>query len=348
MSARHSQKGSPKQTPSRPPSAPDLDFETELHAQGFRHIAGLDEVGRGSLAGPAAAGAVILPQDPHPDLFEVVRDSKRLSAAQREEAYSVIARFAAAYAVGWSSPAEIDRVGIAPSVRRAMRRALAKLSPRPDHLLIDAVVLKGENLPQKSIIRGDSKSLSIAAASIVAKVERDRFMESLAEKRPEYGFDSHKGYGTERHVKAITERGPCRAHRMSFAPVKREAHRIEPVPSHLLGRWAESFAASELKDEGVKILDRNFRTRFGEVDLIAQQGETIRFIEVRARKSAQFGSPAESVTYAKSRRVIAASQAFLQRTGRDERDWQIDVASVELDSWSRPVAVEFIENAVEE
>ena len=340
----------PKHTPRRaqPPSAPDFDFENELRKQGFRHIAGLDEVGRGSLAGPAAAGAVILPQNPHPDLFDVVRDSKRLSAAQREKAYSVIARFAVSYAVGWSPPAEIDRVGIAPSVRRAMRRALARLSPRPDHLLIDAVVLKSENLPQKSIIRGDSKSLSIAAASIMAKVERDRFMESLAEKRPEYGFDSHKGYGTERHLKAIAERGPCRAHRMSFSPVKREARRVEAVPSHLLGRWAESFTATELEAEGAKILDRNFRTRLGEVDLIAQHGETIRFIEVRARKSANFGAPAESVTYAKSRRVIAASQAFLQRTGMDDRHWRIDVASVELDEWSRPVTVEFIENAVEE
>ena len=326
---------------------PDFELERELHRQGYEYVAGLDEVGRGCLAGPAAAGAVILPGNPSRELFALARDSKQLSAAQREEAYEVITKSALSYAVGWATPAEIDRIGIAPSVRRAMRRALRKLKPEADHLLIDAIPLPSSGLPQKSIIRGDSKSLSIAAASIVAKVERDRYMVSLAKRYPSYGFESHKGYGTRRHMDAIAEFGPCHAHRMSFAPVKREAYRIEPLSPGAIGRWAESFAATALEDRGMKILTRNFRTRFGEVDLIAADGETLCFVEVRARKPSRFGTPSETVTASKARRIIVASQEYLQRSGAGWRDWRIDFAAVELDKWSRPVSLEFIESAVE-
>lgn len=326
---------------------PDFELETELHRQGYEYVAGLDEVGRGCLAGPAAAGAVILPQNPGRELFTLTRDSKQLSAAQREEAYKAITRCALSYAVGWATPAEIDRIGIAGSVRRAMRRALAKLNPPATYLLIDAIPLPSSGLPQKSIIRGDSKSLSIAAASIVAKVERDRYMVSLAKRYQSYGFEAHKGYGTRRHLEAIVELGPCHAHRMSFAPVKRESHRIRPQSPGAIGRWAESFAAAALEERGMGIVGRNFRTRFGEVDLIAADGETLCFVEVRARKPSAFGVPSETVTASKSRRIIAASQEFLQQNGADWCDWRIDFAAVELDDWGRPASVEFIESAVE-
>lgn len=326
---------------------PDFYLETELHRQGYGYVAGLDEVGRGCLAGPAAAGAVILPRNPSQEVFALARDSKQLSAAQREEAYEAITASALSYAVGWSTPAEIDRTGIAAGVRRAMRRALEKLNPPATYLLIDAIPLPSSGLPQKSIIRGDSKSLSIAAASIVAKVERDRYMRSLAKRYRSYGFEAHKGYGTRRHMNAIAELGPCHAHRMSFAPVKREAHRIQPQGSGAIGRWAESFAAAALEDRGMKIVGRNFRTRFGEVDLIAADGGTLCFVEVRARKSSPFGTPTETVTASKARRIIAASQEFLQQDGARWQDWRIDVAAVELDHWSRPASVEFIESAIE-
>ena len=326
---------------------PDFDLERSLHRQGYEYVAGLDEVGRGCLAGPAAAGAVILPRNPGPELFALARDSKQLSAAQRETAYEVITKSALSYAVGWVTPAEIDRIGIAPSVRRAMRRALMKLKPAADYLLIDAIPLPSSGLPQKSIIRGDSKSLSIAAASIVAKVERDRYMVSLSERYPGYGFESHKGYGTRRHLDAIAEFGPCHAHRMSFAPVKRETRRVRTLSPGAIGRWAESFAATMLEEREMRIVGRNFRTRFGEVDLIAADGDTLCFVEVRARKSSAFGAPSETVTASKARRIIAASQEYLQKNGAGWRDWRIDVAAVELDEWSRPVSVEFIESAVE-
>ena len=325
---------------------PDFEFETELHRQGYGHVAGLDEVGRGCLAGPAAAGTGILPRNPSQEVFALARDSKQLSAAQREEAYEAITRSALSYAVGWVTPAEIDQIGIAAGVRRAMRRALAKLSPPATYLLIDAIPLPSSGLPQKSIIRGDSKSLSIAAASIVAKVERDRYMVSLARRYRSYGFEAHKGYGTRRHLDSIAELGPCHAHRMSFAPVKREAYRIQPQSPGTIGKWAESFAAAALEDRGMRIVGRNFRTRFGEVDLIATDGETLCFVEVRARKSSAFGAASETVTASKARRIIAASQEYLQQNAR-WRDWRIDVAAVELDQWSRPASVEFIESAVE-
>ncbi len=327
---------------------PDYELETHLHRQGFKYVAGLDEVGRGSLAGPVAAGAVILPHEPGEDVFRLVRDSKQISAARREEAYDVITESALSHAVGWTTPAEIDRIGIAPAVRRAMRRALAKLDPAATHLLIDAISLPSSGLPQKSIIRGDSKSLSIAAASIVAKVERDRLMSSLAERYSAYGFEFHKGYGTRRHLDAIAEIGPCHAHRMSFAPVKREAHRIARPSPRVSGQWAESFVATALEDRGVRIVGRNFRTRFGEVDLIAVDGDTLCFVEVRARRPSSFGAPSETVSASKSRRIIAASEQFLQQNSAGWSDWRIDVAAVELDDWGRPTAIEFIESAVEE
>ena len=330
------------------PQAPDLEFERQFHRQGYSLVAGLDEVGRGCLAGPVAAGAVILPQSPNPDLSDVVRDSKQLSARQREAARELIVKSALAYSVGWTTPAEIDRIGIAPSVRLAMRRALSKLRPAADSLLIDALSLRDLNLPQKSIIRGDSKSLSIASASIVAKVERDRIMSMLAEEHPDYGFESHKGYGTKRHMASIRRMGPCHEHRMSFSPMNRRKWHGVGVNRTEVGKVAESFTADAIEDRGMMVLSRNFGARFGEIDLVAKAGDTLVFVEVRARRSTAFVTPAETVQGAKSRRLILACQQFLQDTDIRWSDWRIDVASVALDEWGRPAAVEFIESAIEE
>ncbi|MCE2456640.1 MAG: ribonuclease HII [Dehalococcoidia bacterium] len=327
---------------------PDVEFEAQFHRQGYRHVAGLDEVGRGCLAGPVTAGAVILPLNPHPSLTDVVRNSKQLSARQREDAYEVIVESALAHSTGWTSPAEIDRIGIVPSTRLAMRRALSRLSPSADSLLIDALSLHSINLPQKSIIRGDSKSLSIAAASIVAKVERDTLMGRISEDYPDFGFESHKGYGTQRHLDAIRQFGPCAEHRMSFRPLNQAPQMGPALGTTQVGRAAESFAAEALEDRGMTVITRNFRTRFGEVDLVAMSGETLVFVEVRARRSRAFVTPAETVIGEKSRRLIVACQQFLQDTEVPWSDWRIDVASVELDQWERPASVEFIESAIEE
>ena len=327
--------------------APDFELETRLHRSGYVAVAGLDEVGRGTLAGPVAAGAVILPKKPRRKLFNLVRDSKQMSAPQRDEAYALITKAARSCAVGWADASEIDRYGIVPSVRLAMRRAIGRLADPPEHLLIDALALPSTNLPQSSIVRGDSKSLSIAAASVIAKVERDRLMIDLAESYPGYGFESHKGYATEQHREAIRELGPSPMHRMTFRPVAYAKDRLKRVHPSTSGEWAESFVVRDLIDRGLEIMSRNYRTRFGEVDLVARDETTLAFIEVRARRSRAFGSPAETISRAKAWRITAACHEYLQRHKLTNADWRIDVAEVQLDRWSRPVALNLIESAIE-
>ncbi len=202
---------------------PNLACEKRLWEAGYRFVAGLDEAGRGSWAGPVVAAAVILPPD-QPELgrfLSGVRDSKTLTAARREALLAVIVRHALAWGIGAAPPSEIDELGIVPATRRAMRLALEALSPPADHLLIDHLSLPDQPLPQMSLPRGDALVLSIAAASIVAKVSRDRMMVDLDTQFPGYGFAQHKGYGTPQHQAALASLGPCAVHRFSFAPLQR-------------------------------------------------------------------------------------------------------------------------------
>ena len=202
------------------PQQPSLQFESDLRDRGFSLIAGLDEVGRGTLAGPVVAAAVILPPDLPPEAKGLIRDSKQLSAMRRQEALSLIEKVAVGSGVGACDAGEIDSLGIANATRLAMARALDELDFAPDHLLIDALRLPEIQIPQKSIIKGDSISYSIAAASIVAKVTRDRLMADVFEADfPGYGFAAHKGYGTQEHIAAINALGPCPIHRRSFRPI---------------------------------------------------------------------------------------------------------------------------------
>ncbi|HIC93524.1 MAG TPA: ribonuclease HII [Anaerolineae bacterium] len=201
---------------------PSLAEEMALYAQGYRLIAGLDEAGRGAWAGPVVAAAVILPLA-RPQLAEEltgVRDSKRLAPAERERLCQVIEGTALSVGVGVVPPDMIDRMGILPATRLAMREAVARLSPAPDFLLVDFLRLPTLAIPQKSIAGGDALSLSIAAASIVAKVKRDRLMVELEARYPGYGFARHKGYGTREHRQALAHLGPSPVHRLSFAPMR--------------------------------------------------------------------------------------------------------------------------------
>ena len=202
---------------------PSLTEERKLWRAGFVRVAGLDEAGRGALAGPVVAGAVILPVNSKQEgLWAEVQDSKLLSPPRREELAARIQAQAAAWSLGEASAAEIDASGIAPATRLAMRRAVQALSPPPDHLLIDWVQLKSLNLPQQSFTKGDLRIVSIAAASILAKVHRDRLLCQLHENYPAYGFHSHKGYAVPSHLAAIERFGSCPAHRRSFAPIRRD------------------------------------------------------------------------------------------------------------------------------
>ena len=189
-------------------------YERTLWDQGLTRIAGLDEAGVGPLAGPVIAAAVFFPPG---FTIEGVNDSKKLSPARREELACLIKKNAAAWAVGQASPLEIDEINIFQASLLAMRRALAKLCPAPDHLLIDARRLEGIELPQTSIIRGDSVSFTIAAASIIAKTRRDELMRKLDDEYPDYGFRQHKGYPTRYHREALRRLGPTPAHRRSFS-----------------------------------------------------------------------------------------------------------------------------------
>ena len=201
---------------------PSLEHEERLWSTGLRHIAGVDEAGRGAWAGPVVAAAVILPPD-DPDLLQyltAVRDSKCLTAARREALLPVIQEVAVGLGVGAVPPAEIDDIGIVPATRKAMAQALAKLAPPADYLLLDYVSLPDVPLGQYSLPKGDAYVLSIAAASIVAKVSRDRMMVELEGKLPGYGFARHKGYGTAQHRAALAALGPSQVHRHSFAPLR--------------------------------------------------------------------------------------------------------------------------------
>ncbi len=186
-------------------------YEREYAA--YQHICGIDEVGRGPLAGPVVAGAVILPKNCG---ILYINDSKKLSEKKREELYDIIMEQAVAVGIGYSTPERIDEINILQATYEAMREAISKLAVVPDLLLNDAVTIPQVSTKQVPIIKGDAKSISIGAASIVAKVTRDRLMVQYDEVYPEYGFASNKGYGAQAHVEALKKYGPCPIHRKSF------------------------------------------------------------------------------------------------------------------------------------
>jgi ribonuclease HII len=198
---------------------PTFDQEHALQARGYRLVAGVDEVGRGALAGPVMAAAVILPLGADFPWLKLVRDSKQLSPRQRERVFDLVRSAGIPFGLGSVPHATIDRVGIVRATRMAMAEAVQALPSRPDFLLVDALSLPEVELPQKGIVRGDQLSFSIACASIVAKVSRDRQMTELDGVYPGYGLARHKGYGTRLHLQCLGRLGPCAIHRRSFAPV---------------------------------------------------------------------------------------------------------------------------------
>lgn len=211
-------------------SIPSLDYERAFWRDGYTCVAGLDEAGRGALAGPVIAAAVILPRAAgndsgdwtHHALFRTIAradDSKKLNEPSRERLFEPICALASAFAIGAASQLEIDQINILRASYLAMYRALDALPITPDALLLDALVLHNNSLPQQGIIHGDSLALSIAAASILAKVSRDRIMRELDALYPMYGFAQNKGYGTAAHLRALRKYGPCPVHRTTYAPV---------------------------------------------------------------------------------------------------------------------------------
>ncbi|AGC69044.1 ribonuclease HII [Thermoclostridium stercorarium subsp. stercorarium DSM 8532] len=188
------------------------EFEIHARKQGFVHIGGIDEAGRGPLAGPVVAGCVVLPEN---CFIEHLNDSKKLTPSMRDRLFDIIIEEAVDYGIGMVMPEEIDEINIYNATKKAMMQAVSNMKKTPDYLIIDAMELPLQ-ISQLSLKKGDSLSISVAAASIIAKVTRDRWMEEAHKLYPQYGFDRHKGYGTEEHMEAIRKYGLCPIHRKSF------------------------------------------------------------------------------------------------------------------------------------
>jgi uncharacterized protein (TIGR00252 family) len=270
--------------------------------------------------------------------------------------------------VGRAEAEEIDRHGIVAATRLAMGRAIAQLTPAPDFLLVDALRLPEAGVPYKAIIHGDAICLSIAAASIVAKVARDLLMAKLDAEYPGYNFAQHKGYPTRAHLERLERLGPSPVHRRCFAPVRRllEAHpelgewpgRALNLPAlsgaegskgrrETLGRLGEAAARAFLERHGYTIQATNYRCPWGEIDVVAWHKETLVFVEVRTRRGDALGSPEESVTPRKRRHLIAAAQHYLQEHAITA-PWRIDLVAVRADRGGAPRHISVVQNAVSE
>lgn len=199
---------------------PGRSIEAALYAEGYLRVAGLDEAGRGALAGPVVAAAVILPQTAGFDWLERVRDSKMLAEEEREDIFKLMQQSGIDIGIGVISSQVIDDINILNATRQAMKLALRQLNSPPDYVLTDAVYLRGLSIPQKGIIKGDRDVISIACASVAAKVTRDRIMAELDLNYPCYGFCRHKGYGTKEHLDCLRQYGASEIHRLTFAPVR--------------------------------------------------------------------------------------------------------------------------------
>lgn len=207
-------------------SCPDrFEFEKALRQQGIRRIVGVDEAGRGPLAGPVVAAAVVLPEEwieqGLPADIAALNDSKQLTANQRERFFTYLTNAPGMqFGIAQVDAATIDRINILQATHQGMNEALAQLQPPPEHALVDGLAVKSLRFPQTPLVKGDARSYSIAAASVLAKVTRDHWMIAIDQDYPGYGFAVHKGYGTARHLAALARYGPCPIHRRSFAPLR--------------------------------------------------------------------------------------------------------------------------------
>jgi ribonuclease HII len=308
---------------------PDWSEELAAQSRGFRTIVGLDEAGRGCAAGPVVAACVQLPIGI--DLPGIC-DSKLLSPAQRARCYDFIQANATSITVGIIDVQTIDRINILRAAHQAFRECIRQLAFVPDLALIDGLRIDPFPVAQRAVVKGDQRSLSIAAASIVAKVTRDRLMEELHEAHPYYGFASNKGYPTPDHKQALEKHGPCAAHRLTWATVLEAiAPRLEfdedDQRRKATGETGEALAAKHLSRLGWEILTNRFHCPVGEIDLIARDGEVLAFVEVKTRHGSH---AAESVTSRKRQRLTAAAEHYVLSNPHDG-PLRFDVVEVLID-----------------
>lgn len=272
-------------------------------------LCGVDEAGRGPLAGPVVAAAVILKPDAEIFLSEV-NDSKKLSEKKREKLYDKIIENSLHYAVGIVDVDYIEKFNILQATFLAMKKAVEQLEAEPELVLVDGNKLPDLKVKSEFVIKGDSKSATIAAASIVAKVTRDRMMIDFHKKYPNYGFDRHKGYGTKEHYSNIIEYGVTPIHRMSF--LKKIREKIPTVQS-INGQLGEKITYEWLKRNNYSVIAKNYKSKYGEIDLIAIKNEYICFVEVKLRTAECGYSPKEAVNPAKQKKIIKTAISFLKK-----------------------------------
>lgn len=304
--------------------------ERAARERGFAVIAGIDEAGRGPLAGPVVAACVILP-------FEVdipeVRDSKTLSPMQRDRAYGRIQDAALGIGVGIGDVELIDRINILRATHEAMRDALAAMATTAEFVLIDGLPVQPFPIPHSAIVKGDGRSASIAAASIIAKVTRDRMMVQLDSEFPQYGFAVHKGYATAEHHARLRAHGPCPIHRRAFLPepesLAQAALPFDPEIHHV-GRAGEVVVAAHLERLGWRVLETRFHCRGGEIDIVAIESETLVFVEVKSTRRKSGPDATEAVNRRKRRRIATAATAYVAARGLGDCRCRFDVAEVRM------------------
>ncbi len=319
------------------------DPERQLQEKGFNLIAGVDEAGRGPLAGPVVAAAVILPEEftHHP-----LDDSKRMTASSREKAYDEITAKAVAWSVAAATPREIDRNNILGAVHLAVNRALEELEPAADFALIDGRPLASCPVPHQAIVKGDQRCRAIAAASVLAKVTRDRMMVDLDRKYPGYGFADHKGYGTPEHLKALKKLGSSPVHRRSFGRKNGQLDLLEEAgmlpDTHAWGLEAERLVSADYESRGYRVLHRRWRGGGGELDLVCCKDDQLAVVEIKAARGTGAGAPLEWLTSAQRRRWRRAAAALV-RSDRDLAGLELrfDLVGVQARSDAEPAITRF-------
>lgn len=315
-------------------------------------ILGIDEAGRGPWAGPLVVGAVVLGGAQ----IEGLTDSKKLSKKKRQQVYDQVVEQAVAYASGWVSASELDEIGMSQALRLATRRAVEQIKVPYSEIIIDGTINflsgTGKGYYVQTMPKADLLVPSVSAASIIAKVERDRYMTELGERHPEYGFGSHAGYGVAKHRQAIDELGAISEHRLSFAPLakyrnnqstesdanrsqRRDTTRQEAdkVTTKSIGDKAEDVVADFLKTKGHVIIERNWRTKFCEIDIVSQKDDTVYFTEVKYRKNTQQGGGFAAITKTKLRQMKFAAEYFALKNELKDTNLRLGAAEVSGDDF---------------
>ncbi len=304
-------------------------------------ILGIDEVGRGPWAGPLVVGAVVLGGAK----IDGLTDSKKLTRRRREELDVIIRAQAAGFGLGWVEPAELDQLGMSAALCLATRRAVEKITTPYNEIIIDGTInfLKdtGKGKYVTTMTKADLLVPSVSAASIIAKVARDSYMYQQHKLYPNYGFDSHVGYGTAKHRQAIDEFGVTPLHRLSFAPLKKYrvatstdetvVSKNSSLTTKQIGDAAETKVADYLQSKGYRVVDRNWRTKFCEIDIIAEHDGSLIFIEVKYRRNAMHGDGFEVITPTKLEQMTFAAKLYAQRFKSAPPDMRLAVASLSGD-----------------